>query len=41
MIFEPFSKSRCSTIDEQDFVPEHHPKKRKTTQRQTDMGTML
>jgi hypothetical protein len=41
MIFEPFSKSRCSTIDEQDFVPEHHPKRRKTEQLQKDTGTML
>jgi len=41
MIFEPFSKSKFPTIDEQDFVRVHHPKRRKATQLQTDMGTML
>jgi hypothetical protein len=41
MIYEPFSKSKCPMIDEQDFVREHYPKRRKATQLQTDMGTML
>ena len=26
-IFEPFSKTRCPTIDEQDFTPKYYPKR--------------